>query len=156
LNSLMTAFVALALAGCASGKCLQSKTAAENAAAATASGTTSGTGATAGSGGAKAPESGGAKAPTKEVMKPESKLDRVKVFKADGSLQCGQGKAIPAAEMQKDLGDIQVFSSASKNDGMMRIQVCGSPTGNSNVYEIDRKNLAAALKKGFKEWTFDN
>lgn len=89
------------------------------------------------------------------AMKPESKLDRVKVYKADGSLQCGQGKTIPLAEMQKDLGGLKVHSSFNKNDGMMRIQVCGSPTGNCNVYEIDRKNLEAALKKGFKEWTFE-
>ena len=78
--------------------------------------------------------------------------DRVKVFKADGSLQCGQGKAIPVAEMQKQLKDIKVHSAVNKNDGMMRIQVCGSPTGNANVYEIDRKNLEAAIKLGFKEW----
>ncbi|WP_413587599.1 hypothetical protein [Bdellovibrio sp. HCB274] len=78
--------------------------------------------------------------------------DRVKVFKPDGSLQCGQGKKIAIAEMQKDLGTIQVFSSKNQNDGMMRIQVCGSPTGNCNVYEIDRKDLAAAQKAGFKEW----
>lgn len=89
-------------------------------------------------------------------MKTESKMDRVKVYKPDGSLQCGQGKAVPLADMQKDLKDIKVYSSFNKNDGMMRIQVCGSPTGNSNVYEIDRKNLEAAAKLGFKEWTYDN
>jgi hypothetical protein len=81
--------------------------------------------------------------------------ERVKVFKADGTLQCGQGKLIPLADMQKQLKGIKVYSSANKNDGMMRIQVCGSPTGNSNVYEIDRKDLEAALKNGFKEWTFE-
>lgn len=90
------------------------------------------------------------------TIKPESKLDKVKVFKTDGSLQCGQGKAISIAEMQKDLKDIKVHSSINKNDGMMRPQVCGAPTGNCNVYEIDRKNLEAAIKLGFKEWTFDN
>lgn len=89
-------------------------------------------------------------------MKPESALSRIKVYKPDGSLQCGQGKAISLAEMQKELKDIKVYSSANKNDGMMRIQVCGAPTGNANVYEIDRKDLSAALKAGFKEWTFDN
>ncbi len=92
----------------------------------------------------------------KTMNKPESKLNRVKVYKADGSLQCGQGKAIPAQEMQKDLKDIKVHSSATKNDGLMRIQVCGAPTGNANVYEIDHKDLEAALKLGFKQWTFDN
>lgn len=81
--------------------------------------------------------------------------DRVKVHKPDGSLQCGQGKAIPVAEMQKQLKGILVHSASNKNDGMMRIQLCGSPTGNSNVYEIDRKDLEAALKLGFKEWTVE-
>ncbi len=85
-------------------------------------------------------------------MSSSSTAERVKVYKADGSLQCGQGKQIPLAEMQKQLKDIKVYSAVNKNDGMMRIQVCGSPTGNSNVYEIDRKDLEAALKAGFKEW----
>lgn len=83
---------------------------------------------------------------------PSSSLQKIKISKPDGSLQCGQGKAVPLADMQKELKGIQVFSSANKNDGMMRIQVCGSPTGNHNVYEIDRKDLDAALKAGFKEW----
>ncbi len=87
------------------------------------------------------------------MTNPSTALQKVKVAKADGSLQCGQGRAIPVAEMQKELGAIKVYSSANKNDGMMRIQVCGSPTGNHNVYEIDRKDLDAALKAGFKEWT---
>ena len=95
-------------------------------------------------------------ASTKEVpMSSAASTERVKVHKADGSLQCGQGKAIPPEEMQKQLKDIKVYSAAMKNDGMMRIQVCGSPTGNSNVYEIDRKDLEAALKAGFKEWTIE-
>jgi len=128
-----TAIISLGLLGCATGKCVNTP------AASSATATTS-----------PAVKSGG------NTMKPESKLDRVKVYKPDGSLQCGQGKAIPVADMQKDLKDIAVFSSFNKNDGMMRIQVCGAPTGNSNVYEIDRKNLEAAVKLGFKEWTYDN
>ncbi|WII71056.1 hypothetical protein QJS83_11345 [Bdellovibrio sp. 22V] len=101
------------------------------------------------------------KPPTKEGATSEvpvaksAATDRVKVYKPDGTLQCGQGKLIPLAEMQKDLKGIQVHSAANKNDGLMRIQVCGSPTGNNNVYEIDRKDLEAALKAGFKEWTFE-
>ena len=90
---------------------------------------------------------------TGAVVATSNTADRVKVFKPDGSLQCGQGKRIPLADMQKELGSVQVYSSKNQNDGMMRIQVCGSPTGNCNVYEIDRKDLAAAQKAGFKEWT---
>lgn len=81
--------------------------------------------------------------------------DRVKVCKTDGSLQCGQGNPISLEEMQKQLKGIKVYSSLNKNDGLMRIQVCGAPTGNHNIYEIDRKDLEAALKAGFKEWTFE-
>lgn len=92
---------------------------------------------------------------SEETMSATSPADRVRVHKPDGSLQCGQGKAIPAAEMQKEFKDIKVYSAVTKNDGMMRIQVCGSPTGNSNVFEIDRNNLEAALKLGFKEWLAD-
>lgn len=82
--------------------------------------------------------------------------DRLKVYKEDGSLQCGMGKVIPLAEMQKELGSLRVHSSAaSKNDGQMRIQVCGAPTGNCHVFEIDRADLAAAQKAGFKEWIYE-
>lgn len=82
-------------------------------------------------------------------------IDRIKVYKPDGSLQCGQGKKIPLEKMETELAGIPVYSRYNKNDGLMRIQVCGSPTGNSNVYEIDRKNLEAATKAGFKQWTHD-
>lgn len=91
----------------------------------------------------------------KDPMSKTALADRVKVHKADGSLQCGQGKAISLAEMQQQLGNIQVHKSFNQNDGMMRIQVCGAATGNSNIYEIDRKDLAAAIKAGFKEWTIN-
>lgn len=88
------------------------------------------------------------------LIKPSS-ADRVRVFKFDGSLQCGLGQAKSLSEMQKDLKGIQVFQSWKRHDGMMRIQLCGSPTGQSNVYEINRKDLEAAVKMGFKEWTID-
>ncbi|MBY0451380.1 MAG: hypothetical protein K2P92_00005, partial [Bdellovibrionaceae bacterium] len=77
---------------------------------------------------------------------------RVFVYKPDGSLQCGQGSRITPEDMKKELGAIKVFSSENKSDGMMRIQVCGAPTGMANVYEIDQKDLEAALKLGFKKW----
>ncbi len=91
----------------------------------------------------------------KDPMSKTALADRVKVHKADGSLQCGQGKAISPSEMQPQLGTIQVHKAYNQNDGMMRIQVCGAATGNSNIYEIDRKDLAAAIKAGFKEWTMN-
>lgn len=82
-------------------------------------------------------------------------LDRVKIYKYDGSLQCSMGKAVPPEEMEKQLKGITVFSRENKADGMMRIQVCGTPTGRANVFEIERKDLEAAKKLGFQEWTFE-
>lgn len=79
---------------------------------------------------------------------------RVRVFKPDGSLQCGQGRAIAVEVMAKELAGIKIYSQKRLNDGQMRIQVCGSPTGEANVYEIPKENLEDALKKGFLQWTF--
>lgn len=80
--------------------------------------------------------------------------DRVLVYKYDGSLQCGQGKAIGVDVMKKDLSGITVFSSVKKPDGLMHIQVCGSATGMANVFEIPAKDLKKAESKGFKKWEF--
>ena len=80
---------------------------------------------------------------------------RIKVFKYDGSLQCGQGKATSLVEMQKQLGTIVVFGAENKADGLMHIQACGTPTGKANVYQIEKTQLEAASKLGFREWTFD-
>ena len=79
-------------------------------------------------------------------------MKKIKVAKEDGTLQCSRGKLIALADMQKDLKEITVFSSSNQNDGMMRIQVCGSPTGNYNVYEILEADLEKAKSFGFKLW----
>ncbi|MBX2986506.1 MAG: hypothetical protein KF802_01290 [Bdellovibrionaceae bacterium] len=101
-------------------------------------------------------KNGVARPPLRQEVDPMSRpshADRVRVYKPDGSLQCNQGKTISLSEMQKELKGITVHGSFNQHDGLMRIQMCGTPTGNSNVYEIDRQNLEAALKAGFKEWT---
>ena len=77
---------------------------------------------------------------------------RVKVAKPDGSLQCGKGKQISLTEMSKQLAGIQIYSEENLNDGLMRIQVCGAPTGQFNVYEIPQEDLKKATGLGFKQW----
>lgn len=76
----------------------------------------------------------------------------VLVYKADGSLQCQQAKGMSAPEMEKQLAGIKVYSRDKRPDGLMHIQVCGSPTGMINVFEIDASNLAKAEAKGFKRF----
>lgn len=86
--------------------------------------------------------------------KQESKPKTVRVYRYDGTLQCGMGKRVSIEDMQKELKDIPVLSSAHLNDGLMRIQLCGSPTGDANVYEIEETHLEKAKSLGFREWTF--
>jgi hypothetical protein len=91
--------------------------------------------------------------PGKADMNAKSPLgDRVFVYKADGSLQCNMAKGIAPEEMEKELGGIQVFSRATRADGKMHIQVCGSPTGQVNVFEIPSSSLKDAEKRGFKKF----
>ena len=90
-----------------------------------------------------------------EMKKASNTTDRVRVFKYDGSLQCGQGAAVALDVMKKELGKITVYNQENKPDGLMHVQMCGQPTGKANVYEIDKKDLAEAVKKGFKEWLWD-
>ncbi len=87
-------------------------------------------------------------------IKDNNKPETVYIFKYDGSLQCGMGQAIPLDEMAKELEGIKIYSKANKADGLMHIQVCGSNTGNANVYEIAKTELPVALQKGFKSWQF--
>jgi len=88
-------------------------------------------------------------------MKQIKPSERVKVAKPDGSLQCDKAPALSLDEMRKELLPLQVFSAENKPDGLMHMQLCGSPTGRYNVYEISRADLEAAKKLGFHEWTGD-
>jgi hypothetical protein len=81
--------------------------------------------------------------------------NRMKVYKYDGSLQCGMGRPVAISQMQKELAGITVYGAENKADNLMHVQACGTPTGAANVYEIDRTSLEAAKKKGFREWTFE-
>lgn len=81
-----------------------------------------------------------------------SQIKKLKVYKPDGSIQCEQGSGKPAAEMAKELGDIKIFNTENKHDGLIRIQVCGQPTGQCNVYEISESDYPKAEKLGFKKW----
>ncbi|RME17898.1 MAG: hypothetical protein D6797_01475 [Bdellovibrio sp.] len=79
---------------------------------------------------------------------------KVKVYKYDGSKQCGLDKGIKLEEMEKQLKGIKIYKEFKKNDGLVRVMACGTPTGNANVYEISSKDLEKAKKLGFKIWAF--
>lgn len=81
-----------------------------------------------------------------------AKIEKILVAKPDGSQQCEATSGIPLDRMAQDLSGIQIYRQFKANDGMMRIQVCGAPTGMYNVYEIDAKNRQKALDVGFEIW----
>lgn len=76
------------------------------------------------------------------------------IAKPDGSLQCKKAKGTSVEKMQEELKGIQVFSAVKKQDGLMHVQLCGSPTGMHNVYEISAKDLPAAEQLKFKKWLY--
>lgn len=76
------------------------------------------------------------------------------VYKYDGTKQCGEGQETTLDAMSRQLRDIKIISMSKKHDGMMRIQVCGSPTGHANVYEILDTDAAKAKSYGFLPWKF--
>jgi hypothetical protein len=87
-----------------------------------------------------------------KVISGVKEMSKVKVYKADGTLQCNQGDKISIDTMAKELTGITIYSKENKHDGLMRIQLCGKPTGNNHVFEIDETNLEKALSLGFKTW----
>jgi hypothetical protein len=89
-----------------------------------------------------------------ESIQATSESKNVLVYKYDGTRQCGEGQEITLDAMSRQLRDIKIISMSKKYDGMMRIQVCGSPTGHANVYEILEKDLAKAKSYGFQPWKF--
>ncbi len=92
--------------------------------------------------------------PAEIQAKTESK--NILVYKYDGSKQCGEGQEISLEAMSKQLRGVKVISMSKKHDGMMRIQVCGTPTGHANVYEISDNDLEKAKSFGFQLWNFKN
>ena len=94
---------------------------------------------------------------TKSTAKEDSLASNtptVFVSKPDGSVQCDRDQKTKIAlnEMAKELQGIHIFSSKNQHDGLMRMQVCKSPTGQFNVYEIAPKDLPEAQKRGFTSW----
>ncbi len=77
---------------------------------------------------------------------------RLRVFKTDGSRQCDKRSGTALDVMERELAGIPVYAKEKRPDGLMHIQVCGSPTGMINLFEIDQTNLKQAEERGFRRW----
>lgn len=79
-------------------------------------------------------------------------IQLISIYKSDGTLQC-QADVLDTSieEMQQELtgSDIQVYQSSKSHDGLMHMQLCGSPTGNINVFSIASTDLNKAKSLGF-------
>ncbi len=85
----------------------------------------------------------------------DSNVPTAFVYKYDGSLQCGMGKAIPLDVMALELKGLQIFSKENRLDGTLHIQQCGTMTGQINIYEIPKSEVGQVLQKGFKLLSLD-
>jgi hypothetical protein len=72
------------------------------------------------------------------------------VYKYEGSIQCRPG-GTTMKDMEATLvgNGIKVRMSCKGHDGLLRPAVCGAPTGNINIYEIDASQLQKAINLGF-------
>src|SRR5438034_11819535 len=93
---------------------------------------------------------------------PVFSADTVKVFRYDGSLECGMGQAVALDEMAKELTavNINVLSSEKRVVPGFIIALCGALTGIANVYEIAKDDLPRipADRQGvkrFQPWIYD-
>ena len=88
--------------------------------------------------------------------------DQVRIYRADGTLQCGMGQERALAEDRKNLEEIgaTVVSSEKRVLPVMIIQVCGAPTGRVNSFVIS-ENDWKKIKAGFAgtlefaQWVYD-
>ncbi len=76
---------------------------------------------------------------------------QVKVFKSDGSLQCGTpGVDVDVMVMELINAGIDVICSQKGSDGSPHLAACGIETGDINIYTIDTSNLPDAEALGFE------
>lgn len=74
----------------------------------------------------------------------------IKVFKSDGSKQCGE-KGVALDVMGKTLthSGVNIICGQKGHTGSMNIQMCGAETGAINIYQINAKDIKKAKQLGF-------
>lgn len=77
------------------------------------------------------------------------------VTKPDGGKQCESGTGLAVDEGADGLkkAGVTVLEARKRDDGKMRIQMCGAPAGKENAYKIRRADLEKALALGYREAT---
>lgn len=84
-----------------------------------------------------------------------SPLEKVYVFKHDGTKQCEPHiKPVPQGQLENELksAGIKYFEIKHMDGGFMMIQMCGAPTGKIYRIQIAREDLPKATKLGYQQW----
>ncbi len=89
-------------------------------------------------------------------------MSTIKIFKLDGTLQCGMGEEHTLDDMRNQLQSIGGDISDAKKERVpyMIPTVCGAPTGYANVFTItneswERIKIGIVGTLGFAVWVFD-
>ena len=71
----------------------------------------------------------------------------------DGTIHCDKSPGMTLDRIGQELSSagIKVFSSRKGYDGREGIALCGTPTGQINIYEIASSDVFEALLLGFKQ-----
>jgi hypothetical protein len=75
------------------------------------------------------------------------------VTRPDGAQQCapGTGQSLDQSANELKKARIRVLNSQKGNDKKMHAQVCGIPTGKTNMFQIPKEDLPKAFALGFHE-----
>lgn len=85
---------------------------------------------------------------------------QVRIYKPDGTLQCGQGQEITLQAMHAELEKLgaKVIAEEKRALPVFTTAVCGAPTGMANTYVVSAADWDALQKNapqsGFKPWNF--
>lgn len=81
------------------------------------------------------------------------KEDTVWILRSDGAKSCSPetAQSVEAGAQELLKADIRVLNSMKGDDGKMRMQMCGAPTGTLNSYLIPKDSLPHAVALGFQE-----
>ena len=78
-------------------------------------------------------------------------VSSVYVYKLAGTKQCDTDPGITLVTMERDLtsAGVEVISRRKGFDGREGVALCGTPTGEINIYEITSSDLPVAIGQDF-------
>ena len=81
----------------------------------------------------------------------KTSTETVWVSKSDGGMSCEKesGQTLEAVTAQFKIAGIHVLEAEKGTDGLMRVQMCGAPSGSQNRLKISRSDLTQAEGMGF-------